>query len=550
MRILKKALKKRQSTQEKQKQGTYGITLIALVITVVVMLILAGVAISVLTDDGGLFGKTRGAAEAYENSAEKEAKQIDDLMNNIDQYLAGIPTSKPKIDGSWNGTINAPKLATGMTAVYWNESGQEIELTSSSSKSEWNKWYSYTAQTGSTATPGSGTSKWANAVTKDENGNITGYWVWIPRYEYKLTAPASGESAGKIDVKFISTEKKTPSSSEYKIHPVFTNDTDKGGWDSELPGFWIAKYPAGYQKNTVNASGTIQNVGDTLVLSTLKYTDSSYTTNALGQNVRSTSTAISYPVFKPLTYVYNCINIDSMFRISQDIKNATAFYGLTTSTDSHLMKNSEWGAVAYLAWSQYGRNATEPNINNVSVNNSSKYIYAVTGMAASGVDTSTSSGFTGNIYSTAVGQQGSTTGNITGVYDMNGCVWEYVAAYIKNSQGATNRSTYGASLVASNVNPKHITIYPHDSSDGYDKNWAKNDVATRYGDAMKEVATGAAGSYAWNKDNSYYPKNGEPFSMRGGSDYSGAGAGVFAFEDDSGSANSSIGFRVCLVFCE
>ena len=555
MKNFKKALKMEQENQKNLMKSTHGITLIALVITVIVMLILAGVAISVLTDDGGLFEKTRRAAEAYENSAEKEAKQIDDLMNDIDQYIAGLPVSKPitstelaeKTSGNWDGKVNTPKLATGMTAVYWKASGQEVELTSSSSKSEWNKWYSYTAQTGSTVTAGSGTSKWANAVTKDENGNITGYWVWIPRYEYKLTAPASGAKAGTIEVNFISTNITTPSSSDYKIHPVFTN-TDNGGWNSELPGFWVAKYPAGYQKSTVNASGVVQNGSDTLVYSDLKYTQA-VGKNAIGQNVTAINTTnISYPVFKPLTYAYNMINIDSMYRISQDIKNKTEFYGLSSTTDSHLMKNSEWGAVAYLAWSQYGRNATEPNINNIYLSDlNSNKIYEVTGMVASGTDTSHTSGsFTGNAYNTATGQLGSTTGNVTGVYDMNGCVWEYVAGYINNKGGATARTAYGASLIS--IAAIYRTVYPHNSSsDSSTNNWTATNVATRYGDAVKETSTAGSGSTSWNGDTSNFPCSKTPFFIRGGCCNDGAAAGLFAFSGNWGHAGYDIGFRVCLV---
>ena len=65
-----------------------GITLVALVITVVVMLILAGVAIGSVTGDG-LFSKTRQVAEAYENASKKESDQIQTLMNEIDEYLTG-----------------------------------------------------------------------------------------------------------------------------------------------------------------------------------------------------------------------------------------------------------------------------------------------------------------------------------------------------------------------------------------------------------------------------------------------------------------------------
>ena len=71
-----------------------GITLIALVITVILMLILAGVAISALTGDGGLFDKSLKSAEAYEDASQKEKKQIDDLMNEIDGYIGDLTADK------------------------------------------------------------------------------------------------------------------------------------------------------------------------------------------------------------------------------------------------------------------------------------------------------------------------------------------------------------------------------------------------------------------------------------------------------------------------
>ena len=70
-----------------------GITLVALVITVVIMLILAAVAIGSVTGDG-LFSKTRQAAEAYENASKKESDQIQTLMNEIDKYLTGNNVSE------------------------------------------------------------------------------------------------------------------------------------------------------------------------------------------------------------------------------------------------------------------------------------------------------------------------------------------------------------------------------------------------------------------------------------------------------------------------
>ena len=69
--------------QEKQS----GITLVALVITVIVMLILAGVAIAAVVDEEGLFSKTREATEVYENVADKESETLTNLMGQIDHYL-------------------------------------------------------------------------------------------------------------------------------------------------------------------------------------------------------------------------------------------------------------------------------------------------------------------------------------------------------------------------------------------------------------------------------------------------------------------------------
>ena len=74
---------------KKRLKEKRGITLIVLIITVVVMLILAGVAIAAVIDGEGLFSKTRQGAGAYGNAAQEEADRIQGLMNQIDQALEG-----------------------------------------------------------------------------------------------------------------------------------------------------------------------------------------------------------------------------------------------------------------------------------------------------------------------------------------------------------------------------------------------------------------------------------------------------------------------------
>ena len=65
-----------------------GITLLALIITVVIMIILAAVTINVTLGDGGLVQQARLAAERTQSAAEKEQAEIDSLQQELANILA------------------------------------------------------------------------------------------------------------------------------------------------------------------------------------------------------------------------------------------------------------------------------------------------------------------------------------------------------------------------------------------------------------------------------------------------------------------------------
>ena len=67
-------------------KGQSGITLVALVITVIVMLILAGVAISALTTDGDLFSKSSDAVDKYNAKVTEQDEKINNLVDQFDYY--------------------------------------------------------------------------------------------------------------------------------------------------------------------------------------------------------------------------------------------------------------------------------------------------------------------------------------------------------------------------------------------------------------------------------------------------------------------------------
>ena len=609
-----------------------GITLIALLVTIVVLIILAGITLSLVLGQNGVVNKVKDTKNDTKITQEKEnislawnAAYIDAngdpniitgvmMQTELNKVLttSGTDSSKAtvvektvdgktqftvtytatgneytidpngkitrigesgstggtaKSDVSWSDTkkVNTPKIpGTGLVPVTLASDGTATDVTDLSSD-----WYDYNTTTNS--------SRWANAVTKDSSGNITGYFVWIPRYAYKITSGCNTSTSGTIEVKFLkgTTDKDSTDAtisenypsvtsgamSDYVVHPAFTSNINNGGWSEATSGFWIAKYQAGYQASTINASGTLQNGSDTVVRSNINYSgiDNNYTANAVDSSL-STSTKVSYPVFKPLTYAYNCVRIGDSFTLARDIQNASAFYGLS-NVDSHMEKNSEWGAVTYLTQSSYGRNGTEVNINNYNMNNTnSKNTYCITGLYGAGTSDSyvTEIGSV-NAYNTSTGIKGSSTGNITGVYDLNGCIWEREASYITN--GDSSLSTYGSSFTyttadtmpqINNRSTRWATAYPYDSSnDRYANNWTKynsfKSATYGFGDAILETSTSGSGYTSWNEDYSYFPIMNNPFFGRGGNYNVGSGSGAFFFSYALGYCSFACGFRAVLV---
>lgn len=73
-----------------------GITLLALVITIIILLILAGVTISMLANEG-IIGKANLAKERYENAQDYENNQLDKFDNLIDKYNTNNTNNKEKL---------------------------------------------------------------------------------------------------------------------------------------------------------------------------------------------------------------------------------------------------------------------------------------------------------------------------------------------------------------------------------------------------------------------------------------------------------------------
>ena len=256
---------------------------------------------------------------------------------------------------------NTPVLDDGMIPVYYDESNSSWKKADSSNKN--NNWYDYNekkwANSVTVSSTNRGTYKSASVGTEIPMDDILTMQVWIPRYKYKVwNYNADGTKTSSPQEIEITWEEGTSKTGEITCtdsirgqngdgtsetcklkstntactddtcnnktytHPAFTFG------DEEIKGFWIGKF---------ELTGTIINITVKPNLSSLRsQTISSFETNII------------------------------------KMKNSGNQYGLSTSTDTHMIKNSEWGAVAYLSHSKYGTCADstckEVNINNSSDN--------------------------------------------------------------------------------------------------------------------------------------------------------------------------------------
>lgn len=120
------------------------------------------------------------------------------------------------------------------------------------------------------------------------------------------------------------------------------------------------------------------------------------------------------------------------------------------------------------------------------------------------------------------GVKASTTGNVTGIYDVNGGSWERAAGYVNN--GNSSLTSYGQEVLDAPIKHKQIYITTTDSqSENY------NNTSTIFGDAIYETSSNASETTAWNADYSVCFYSNGTFSSRGGGYSDGYNAGVFSF---------------------
>ena len=336
-------------------------------------------------------------------------KQTNEETYKFKVKVVGVDTpitieEKSTVSSLDTSGANAPVLASNMIPVYYDETSGVWKKADKNNKDNNNRWYSYESS-------GEYKGMWANAVTvKDTNrqtylnatpgttismNDITTMWVWIPRFNAVTPNNYNGGTKAKpnaIDVTYA--KQNEPAIDAF----TFGN--------KELSGFWYGKFETGHA--TLASNTTKNNLGCT----------NEICNNANGIIIKPNVTSLQYN------------NLSNFFFASRSMEQTGNSFGfIKDEVDTHMSKNNEWGAVAYLTQSIYGRCTDSTTCAAVGINNNKN---TITGY---GAPAGSNDSATNGAYNTTLGKDASTTGTIYGIYDMAGGSYEFVMGIFADTNG-------------------------------------------------------------------------------------------------------------------
>ena len=224
--------------------------------------------------------------------------------------------------------VSKPQLAENMIPViYDNDQNTWVKADKNS------KWYNYLEKRWANAVVVKELKETENSKSRDEyinapagtpilESDILAQFVWIPRFRYQLF---ESETNQQINIVFedVSTQKSLGTqTNQWLTHPAFTYN------NQELSGIWVAKYEASNSNNNI--------------------------------------------IIKNQTPWTNIDYVEANKKTIQ-MTDENNIYGLK-KVNTHMTRNSEWGAVAYLTNSIYGNQnnnsstGNQTGIYNLSVN--------------------------------------------------------------------------------------------------------------------------------------------------------------------------------------
>ena len=229
-----------------------GITLVALVVTIVVLLILAGVSINLVLGDNGIITKAKEAQRKSAEASQNDLIGMNELAQQLEEQINGSTGSgsgNGGAGGSGAGT-KVPAEATAETAPYFPDN-------------------TFTKKEGTIDT---------GLVIQDANGNEY-VWVVVPKSLYNNTnynsnnAKKPSSSTDYANIEYCLQQYTATYRDGTDYSDTYAADTDNVGWFEnetaynnlknsmlksvyENGGFYVGRYEAGIAENRTSKSAT------------------------------------------------------------------------------------------------------------------------------------------------------------------------------------------------------------------------------------------------------------------------------------------------------
>ncbi len=369
-------MKKRINYKEK------GITLVALVITIIILLILAGVTLTTALGQNGLFKRAKEASEKYKESEEQEKEAIDDIEKELDGIIpagAGEKVSTPKgkdwdeskVDAVSDGEGNVMPVPKGFYYAGGSESTGFVISDKENDNLDNN---------------GEGNQFVWIPCTETDYENAKGYVLdeeWSCNNGYKDNGASDGiqKTEGTGDGKgwrdyYIETD-VDKLNEEYKDNTLPTekwkneNQITKGKESiQKYGGFYIARYEAGIPDDANFSISQKESSAMSYVNTKNEVFSSSYVNDAIGYgrgSVADTGTIKDLkPVSKKGVQAWNYITQPNSKLVSENM------YKESSSVNSYLVDSQAWNHICKnifhakkgeeandsTAWGNYSNNTT------------------------------------------------------------------------------------------------------------------------------------------------------------------------------------------------
>ena len=237
----------RKTTLRKIKKQVKGITLIALVVTIIVLLILAGIALNLTIGENGLFTRAQNAANTWQLAEQNEQN----AMNNLASWMDSVTGS-----GNGQGTGGEYNTATTVAdAVHQNKFFKENTTIKDDLQND------VRVPEGFKIAEDSGTKVEEGVVIEDKDGN---QFVWIPAktgagvtvhttkgdktIAYTRTAYSSNVATGEMDEATNSEKIKDFSSDSSFFSEALSTDEETSV--NANGGYYIGRFEAGNKEFT------------------------------------------------------------------------------------------------------------------------------------------------------------------------------------------------------------------------------------------------------------------------------------------------------------